>query len=445
LGEIYKQTIEVDCPEIMNNFAELQSQLPFVLQGCDTDEFHWDKVNNVRSLHFDHGALPFSHLGLLREILEPALLYKKLKDFMESSADREGLLRQALDSAVEAELHNYAKFVGVLEGEVRRQLLESDGLTLQKVLALLQEATQGLRLLYSIYGQSLDKQSGDLLTMLYSHSYNGDHFIATFASRLLDKVAMPFFEMLRQWMTSGDLMDPHYEFFVRRSERDELILDRAMIPVFVSSDVADHIYELGKALYFIRVECGDNEWIEQRRARGVTVQNDDSQTQQIPENLKHLDEAGVRGYWELQRNLELGYDEVLAHLNELLKSKFKLDVHLRALKDYLLLGNGDFAQTLLEEGSSVLSQPAASLYRHALTSMLENVIRASNARNESLDVLDSLDARMLKSGQQWDGRSSRSNTEFGGRLSKLFSTRLVLSSTCRFSIFCGAYAGLHLP
>ena len=43
-----------------------------------------------------------------------------------------------------------------------------------------------------------------------------------------------------------------------------------------------------------------------------------------------------------------------------------------------------------------LSKPAASLYRHHLTSDLETAIRASNAQYDSPDVLRRLDARVLE-------------------------------------------------
>lgn len=401
LGDLYKRIIEADCPEVSDNFRGLLAQLPFVLQGCDTEQFRWVISGTAHSLHFDLETLPFSHMGLLREILEPALLYKKLKDLMDNGGGREGLLRQALDGAVRAELQNYAKFIGVLEAEVRQQLLEQGTLTLQRTLVLLQEATQGLRLLFSLYEQSLDKASGALLSMLHANSYNGDKFVSAFTLRLLEKVAAPFFELLRRWMTTGDLADPYDEFFVRQQDDGSFALEQERVPVFISADMAERIFELGKALYFIRVECGDTEWIEQRRAAADaarSLQADDDSQQNKKRSYRQPGGESLQGYRRLQQTLQDSYDQVAAHLNELLKSKFKLDVHLRALKDYLLLGNGDFAQTLLEEGQAVLSQPAASLYRHALTSMLENVIRASNARDEPLDVLDGLDARMLKSG-----------------------------------------------
>ena len=90
--------------------------------------------------------------------------------------------------------------------------------------------------------------------------------------------------------------------------------------------------------------------------------------------------------------------------------------HLKALKGYLMLGHGDFADHLMESLGFVLVlsahlvrlndccfwidrpsliRPAHTLYLHHLTATLETAIRYSNARHDSTDVLRRLDARML--------------------------------------------------
>ena len=77
-------------------------------------------------------------------------------------------------------------------------------------------------------------------------------------------------------------------------------------------------------------------------------------------------------------------------------TKFRLHDHLLALKNYLLLGQGDFVALLMELLASSLDRPANSLYRHNLTSMLETAINGSNAQFAIPSVLRNLDARMLE-------------------------------------------------
>jgi len=76
--------------------------------------------------------------------------------------------------------------------------------------------------------------------------------------------------------------------------------------------------------------------------------------------------------------------------------KFHLFEHLKALKNYILLGQGDFIALLMESLSSNLDRPAGAQYRHTLTAQLEHAIRGSNAQYDSPEVLRRLDARMLQ-------------------------------------------------
>ena len=74
---------------------------------------------------------------------------------------------------------------------------------------------------------------------------------------------------------------------------------------------------------------------------------------------------------------------------------FRLFDHLRALKSYLLLAQGDFADALLQTLGPSLSRPASTLYQHNLSAALETAIRASNAQFDDPDILRRLDARPI--------------------------------------------------
>jgi len=106
--------------------------------------------------------------------------------------------------------------------------------------------------------------------------------------------------------------------------------------------------------------------------------------------LKYSDIVG------LERSIDAAYQTASHRLFEVFIEKFKLLDHLSALKNYLLLGHGDFAEQLMETLGPSLARPANTLYRHNLTATLETAIRSSNAQNDSADVLRRLDARMLE-------------------------------------------------
>lgn len=52
---------------------------------------------------------------------------------------------------------------------------------------------------------------------------------------------------------------------------------------------------------------------------------------------------------ELEHSIALAYSQASARLFELFFDRFRLLEHLRALKDYVMLGKGDFVEILMEQ------------------------------------------------------------------------------------------------
>lgn len=52
---------------------------------------------------------------------------------------------------------------------------------------------------------------------------------------------------------------------------------------------------------------------------------------------------------DLERSIALAYSKASQRLFELFFDKFRLMDHLRTLKDYLMLGKGDFVEILMEQ------------------------------------------------------------------------------------------------
>jgi gamma-tubulin complex component 3 len=223
-------------------------------------------------------------------------------------------------------------------------------------------------------------------------SSHGDPFVGNFAEKLLSHVTRPFYDMLRQWIYDGELSDPYMEFFVIEPEfrpstdprriassvwEDKYKLDEGMVPSIITEDFAKKVFLIGKSLNFIRYGCGDSAWVE-------------AYSKEASKELRYGDTA------RLEISIDEAYKTTMARLIHLMDTKFKLFDHLRALKKYLLLGQGDFIALLMESLASNLDRPANSQYRHTLTAQLEHAIRSSNAQFDSPDVLRRLDARMLE-------------------------------------------------
>lgn len=215
-----------------------------------------------------------------------------------------------------------------------------------------------------------------------------------FAERLLSNVTRPFYDMLRHWIYDGELTDPYLEFFVIEQNpsmpdgngakvgassvwEDKYTIHSPQVPAIITESFAKKVFLIGKSLNFIRHGCSDAEWVE-------------SYSKSTSKELRYGDTA------KLEMSIDEAYKTTMARLIELMGTKFKLFDHLRALKKFLLLGQGDFIALLMEGLSGSLERPANTLYRHNLTAQLEHAIRGSNAQFESQDVLRRLDARMLE-------------------------------------------------
>ncbi|KZF19039.1 hypothetical protein L228DRAFT_271665 [Xylona heveae TC161] len=381
----------------------LLRDLPFTLQGLSSTNLQFTSPT-VLALP---NNLPPPIISLIHALAEPALLYKELAAFVESSEG--GLVGQSLRAAMVTELRSYLGLVATLEGEIRRALaminekeprggIGKSGVTLKRCVIWTREATLGLRLMSLIVEESKDKKGGQLISLIHSFSTShGDPFVSAFAERLLTHVTRPFYDMLRQWIYDGELCDPYLEFFVFEQNpamsadastdtrkagatsvwEDKYKLEEKMTPSIITMDFAKKVFLIGKSLNFIRYGCGDSNWVE-------------NYSKSTSKELRYEDTA------TLEASIDEAYKTTMARLIHLMADKFKLFEHLKALKKYILLGQGDFIALLMESLASNLDRPGRNQYRHTLTAQLEHAIRGSNAQYDSDDILRRLDARMLE-------------------------------------------------
>ncbi|KAK0720690.1 Spc98 family-domain-containing protein [Lasiosphaeris hirsuta] len=379
----------------------LLRDLPFTLQGLSSTTLPFSKETSLKL----PPTLPSPIISLLHTLAEPSLLYRGLGAFIKSPA--KGLLGQSLRAAISNELRSYLTLVATLEGQIRRALSELDetaprggigkaGVTLKRCVVWTREATMGLRLMSLIAEESNSKQGGQLITLIHGFSTShGDPVVGAFAERLLADVTRPFYDILRRWIYDGELSDPHLEFFVREQspnneDRKESkakgqasvwnskyeVVD-AMVPSIITTDFAQKVFLIGKSLNFIRHSCGDSQWVE-------------AYSKTSSKELKYGDTATLETW------IDEAYKTTMQRLMQLMSTRFHLFDHLQALKNYILLGQGDFIALLMESLAANLDRPAGAQYRHTLTAQLEHAIRGSNAQYDSDEVLRRLDARMLQ-------------------------------------------------
>ncbi|EIE76966.1 hypothetical protein RO3G_01670 [Rhizopus delemar RA 99-880] len=373
--------------------SDILRDLIFIFQGIDgqyiklnptTDEYLIDKQLLCVSEPTEQ---------LIYRLTETGWLYTHIKSFIEENMNlnRSGLVGQSLCAAIQDELTDYYKLIAILEAQVEKQLaqksrvISDQSLTLKRLLVWMEDANNKLRLMSMLVDASQGHKGGALVSALHNHTKHGDPFIRQFITNILQTISKPFYHMLQRWVYEGELDDPHKEFFVacdltvpeENLWQHKYSIREDMLPSFLSKELAQKVFSIGKSLNFIRYSCHER----------VDPYDVIHRTKDI---FKYGETLAV------ERAIDVIYLDTSQSLLNLLKTKYKLMDHLRALKRYLLLGQGDFIQCLMDVLGLQLNKPANTLYRHNLTSLLETTIRSSNAQYDQPEILRRLDVRLLE-------------------------------------------------
>lgn len=151
--------VEIDPPE-----TSLLRDLPFTLQGLSSKSLPFAS-QTILTLPV---TLPLPMISLLHTLAEPSLLYRGLREFVQSADG--GLIGQSLRAAIGGELRSYLGLVATLEGQIRRALVSLDeneprggigkaGVTLKRCVVWTREATMGLRLMSLIAEESKSERN----------------------------------------------------------------------------------------------------------------------------------------------------------------------------------------------------------------------------------------------------------------------------------------------
>ncbi|KAG0282394.1 Gamma-tubulin complex component 3 [Linnemannia gamsii] len=365
----------------------LLRDLMFVFQGIDGKMVKFGAESGTCTIDSSFN-ISHSTRGLVNRLTELGWLYKKVNQYVQTTLKEgsAGLVEQSFCSALQHELVDYFRLIAVLESHIAKDAdtTGSKGLTLKRLLVWTQDSLQRLRLMSVLVECCQDLQGGALVAMVHDYTQHGDPLIQQFIHHMLERISAPFYVMLQRWIYEGELEDPRTEFFIAFNPEVEEVdmwqskyfIREEMLPAFIGMPLAKKILSIGKSLNFLRHKCDDSDWILQNHGVG--------------KSLKYGDIA------ELEGSIDAAYVGTSQRLLHLLSTKFKLIDHLTAIKRYILLGQGDFIQHLMESLGTNLSQPANTLFRHNLTGTLEAAIRSSNAQYDDPDILRRLDVRLLE-------------------------------------------------
>nr|KAJ3421485.1 Gamma-tubulin complex component 3 [Polyrhizophydium stewartii] len=362
----------------------------FVFQGVDGKHIKFDDESDFFVLD-PSLTVPKPTRELVRHLCEVGWLYRKINQQLKTAIQSPslGLYEQSFYSTIQSELVDYYRLVAMIENQLETNELSSvsffaQGVTLRRLFVWVQGPLKRLRNLSVLSESCKSHKGGALISMVHNYVSHGDPGVHDYIRKLLLEISRPFYRMLQRWIYEGELEDPFGEFFVTIDPsaddsnlwRSKYLLNYEMVPAFISKPLAKKVFLIGKSLNFVRHTCNDSTYAATWSKQPTDVQYGD---------LK-----------KLEFSIDSAYQTSSAHLLSVLFEKYRLAEHLQALKRYVLLGQGDFVQYLMDSLGPSLSKPASTIYRHNLTGTLESAIRSSNAQYDNPDILKRLDVRLLE-------------------------------------------------
>ncbi|GMM51587.1 hypothetical protein DASB73_025500 [Starmerella bacillaris] len=295
--------------------ASLFQDLPVILRGSSTDKVQFKVVENRQSLSVS-SSVPIPLASVFLPLCSSGLYYSEIEKVLNSNAGKSSLYMQSLLRATRSSLESYLKVVQLVEAEVCKPYTEVTSLQ-----AILLPSSFYLRTLLSILREVLRNSSLEdniCMNAVYRYTLNGDPLISNYASSIYDAIFATFSSLLKNWEDQGSLdLDVFEEFFVSKVDKShkryDFVLHEEKVPQGFSMWKAKEAFEKGKALYFVRTVCGFNLY----------------------------DGSG--------RTCE----EVCAYAYELLVNKFHLHLHIRGLRDYMFLANGNYTEGLFRNDTQL--------------------------------------------------------------------------------------------
>ncbi|ONM55356.1 Gamma-tubulin complex component 3 [Zea mays] len=396
--------------------AALVRDVLYACQGIDGRYVRYDK--SVDSYDLPDGVrVPRSTRTLVRKLCELGWLFSKVRGFISDNISRSpsdaatevGTVTQAFCSALQEELSDYYKLLAVLESYSLNPIptpgsdsgVSSNYLSLRRLAVWLAEPAVRMRLMAVLVDGCRGLRGGAMAGVIHGHAQHGDPMFQEFMGRLLRRVCSPLFEMVRSWVLEGELEDVFAEFFIVgqpvKAEslwREGYLIQSDMLPAFISPVLAKRILRTGKSINFLRVCCDDSGWADAAAEAAAYVGTTTSR--------------GGLGYGEtdaLEALVVEAAKRIDRHLMDVIHKRYRFKDHCLAIKRYLLLGQGDFVQYLMDVVGPELSEPANRISSFQLAGLLETAIRASNAQYDDCDILDRIKVKMMDHGdgdRGWD-------------------------------------------
>ncbi|AET41481.1 Spc98p Ecym_8196 [Eremothecium cymbalariae DBVPG len=340
--------------------------------------------------------IPNGESGVFHCVFEAALLYQYLSQQVEKYKSTTTLspLKVNFLTVVSHKLREYTRVVNRLSNTIGSE-------TVKSIYSQLYTQILVFRFYYG-YLQKFEQVRGDqLISEFDSLKQHGDPLIKGLAEEVFSTLIDLYMEHLIFWLVRGQLKSLHDEFFVSKLQNSDarngvnftLLEDK--IPGFIPVSVAQKIYTVGKSYVYLEVYMKEIEWASNFSTKYMT-------------KFASLQKSTIsEGFYELVHDQ---YIEITSFVNVTLQEKFYYNDTVRVLKDILLMGRGDFIDSIINNASSFLMEPVHQLQSYQLTKCLQESVQRSSLRHylnkqDKNTIINKLDARLLESGHGsigWD-------------------------------------------
>merc|ERR1719318_401003 len=305
-------------------------------------------------------------------LLPLATNYSNVVSWCEEIDRTDGLVNQALSAALELLLHDYRLLVCQLE-----QSLARDKLTIHQLHHQLQSSKHCMEILSQLVGDIHSRQAtgGTTLSILHIKLVHcgSDPKSEKIVKFLTELASKPFFETLSKWLYRGVIVDPGHDFFVE----DHEVVERTALP----TEYNDDYWEKRYCLRVDRIPTFLHAYADTilRTGKYLNVIQQCDKTAKWPE-LTQLSYLSNPEHY--QGVVSAAHQFASTTLLQLLLNDRDLIGHLKSVKKYFLIEQGDFIVQFLDLCDSELSQPVDCVEPARLESLLELSTRTSAANSD---------------------------------------------------------------
>ncbi|XP_032879048.1 gamma-tubulin complex component 3 isoform X2 [Amblyraja radiata] len=372
----------------------------YVFQGIDGKCIKMCNSENCYKIDSKLG-ISKSLRDILSRLSELGWLHNKIRKYTDQRClDRAfGLVGQSFCASLHQELKEYYRLLSVLHSQIQVEddpgvnVGQESSLTLRRLLIWTYDPKIRLKTLAALVDHCQGRKGGELASAVHAYTKTGDPYMRSLVQHILSLVSHPILNFLYRWIYDGELEDTYHEFFVAsdptvkadRLWHDKYTLRKSMIPSFITMDKARKVLLIGKSINFLHQVCHD----QTPTAKMMAVAKSSVSPKDAAELFTDLEGA-------FQEKIDAAYHETSKYLLDVLNQNYNLLEHIKAVRRYLLLGQGDFVRHLMDLLKPELARSASTLYQHNLTGILETAVRATNAQFDNPEILKRLDVRLLE-------------------------------------------------